>query len=549
MARKKSMLVYEALNPRGVPPVVSQLPLSPRVTDLAGKKVYVIDMHIEGTYLFMEKVAALLPQYLPHVQTVFKTKPSVYSSDDPELWDEVVQHASAFIFGPGAATSGFTFGAFWSIGLEKRGVPGVFVLSEGYEHAVQQTCQREGMPQLRRVVTPSPPWGPETLDKQMPRIMQEIVACLTIPLTEGEKGTREIVPEEPPRCAVKGDLAQVQAFFLENRWTDGLPIIPPTEQNVAAMLAGTSHARDAIVTEAMPPLKWTVTVEKVAINGVMAGCQPAYMPVLLAMVEAFAKGSYVASVVSANSFCFMAVVNGPIARRIGMNAGVNALGPGNHANASIGRALRLCLTNLGGLEPGKTLMACQGNTGNYSFAFAENETASPWEPFHVSMGYKPEESTVTIMAGGWGHGGNGASRRDEPLHFHHIIEIIKTFQLPWGAVILVSPLLAKEIVREKGFSKRDFQDYLQQHTLKTAGEFRSDPYYNTFMEPVLRGKKIYGVDNIWPSWYLEADDAALVPVYGRSEFIRPIVVGGEAYAVFQAWKMAFPSTVSVDKWS
>jgi hypothetical protein len=544
----EASVVYEALHPRGVSPVVRQAPLSPRVTDLAGKQVYVIDMHIEGTYLFMEKVAELLPQYLPHIHTVFKTKPSVYSSDDPELWDEVVQNASAFIFGPGAATSGFTFGAFWAIGLEKRGVPGVFVLSQGYEHAVQHTCQREGMPQLRRVVTPSPPWGLETLNRQMPRIMQEIVVGLTVPLTADEQSKHEIRPEEPSRWAVKGNLTQVQEFFLEHRWTDGLPIIPPTEEHVAAMLEGTRHAPNEIVTESMPPLKWTVTVEKVAINGVMAGCKPEYMPVLLAMVEAFANGAYVASVVSANSFCFMVVVNGPMAQRIGMNAGVNALGPGNRANASIGRALRLCLTNLGGIEPEVTLMACQGNNGNYSFAFAEHEAASPWEPFHVSMGYTPEESTVTIMAGGWGHGGNGVSRRDEPLHFDHLIEILKAFQLPWGAVILVSPLLARDIVRETGFSKQDFQDYLQKNTVKTAREFRSDPYYNTFMEPVLKGKKIYGVDHIWPAWYVEADDAELVPVYGRNEFIRPIVVGGEAYAVFQAWKMAFPSTVSVDKW-
>lgn len=545
----EASVVYEALHPRGVSPAVRQVPLSPRVTDLAGKQVYVIDMHIEGTYLFMEQVAELLPQYLPYIHTVFKTKPSVYSSDDPDLWDEVVQNASAFIFGPGAATSGFTFGAFWAIGLEKRGVPGVFVLSQGYEHAVQHTCQREGMPQLRRVVTPSPPWGLETLNQQMPRIMQEIVAGLTVPLTADEQSGHEIRPEEPSRWAVKGNLTQVQEFFLEHRWTDGLPIIPPTEEHVAAMLEGTRHAPNDIVTASMPPLKWTVTVEKVAINGVMAGCKPEYMPVLLAMVEAFANGAYVASVVSANSFCFMVVVNGPIAQRIGMNAGVNALGPGNRANASIGRALRLCLTNLGGIEPEVTLMACQGNNGNYSFAFAEHEAASPWEPFHVSMGFTPEESTVTIMAGGWGHGGNGASRRDEPLHFDHLIEIIKAFQLPWGVVILVSPLLARDIVRETGFSKQDFQDYLQKNTLKTAREFRSDPYYNTFMEPVLKGKQIYGVDHIWPAWYVEADDADLVPVYGRSEFIRPIVVGGKAYAVFQAWKMAFPSTVSVDKWS
>jgi hypothetical protein len=548
MKNNESIPVYEVLNPRAKPPLIRQSPLSPRQTDLSGKKVYVIDMHIEGTYLFMEKVAELLPDLLPEAQSVFKTKLSVYSSDDPELWNEVVKNASAFIFGPGAATSGFTFGALWSIELEKRGVPGVFVLSEGYEHAVRLTCNRQGMPQLRRVVTPSPPWGSETLNKQMPRIMEEIVDCLTTPLADDEKSTRDIVPHETPTIAMKGNFHDVQEFFIENRWTDGLPIVPPTRENVANMLAGTSHAPDEIVTDAMPPLKWTVTVEKVAINGVMAGCRPEHMPVLLAIVDAFATGSFVASVQSANSFCFMVLVNGPIAKKVGMNSGVNALGPGNRANASIGRALRLFLTNLGGIEPGVTLMACQGNNSNYSFAFAENEEASPWEPFHVSMGFKREESTVTILSGGWGHGGNGAGRRDESVNLDHIIEIMKTFQLPWGAVILVSPLLAKQISDERGFTKHDLQDYLHKNTTKTAIKFKSDPYYNTFIEPVLRGKSIYGSDNIWPAWYLEANDNELVPVYGKSEFILPVVVGGDAYAVFQAWKMAFPSSVSIDRW-
>jgi hypothetical protein len=194
-------------------------------------------------------------------------------------------------------------------------------------------------------------------------------------------------------------------------------------------------------------------------------------------------------------------------------------------------------------------MACQGNNSNYSFAFSENEAASPWEPFHVSMGFKPEQNTVTIMAGGWGHGGNGAGRRDEPVNLDNIVEIIRTFQLPWGAAILISPLLARSISKEKGFAKQDLQDYLQKNTTKTAREFRSDPYFNTFIEPVLRGKKIYSFDHIWPDGYLEADDDQRIPIYGRSEFIYPIVVGGEAYSVFQAWKMAFPSTVSIDKWA
>ncbi|OGP62864.1 MAG: hypothetical protein A2170_07335 [Deltaproteobacteria bacterium RBG_13_53_10] len=378
--------------------------------------------------------------------------------------------------------------------------------------------------------------------------MKEIVTRLTAPLTEEENRAGLMAAKLPLRIAVKGNLAQVQEYFNAHSWTDGLPVIPPTQENVTNMLAGTTHPPDDIVTYAMPPLELAVTVEKVAMNGVMAGCKPADMPVLLAIAEAFSKGSFRSSMISANSFSFMVVVNGPIAKKIGMNSGVNALGPGNQANAAIGRALRLFLTNLGGLTPGITLMACQGNSSNYSFAFAENEEASPWEPLHVSMGYQREESVVTIFSGGWGHGGNMTCLSEEPIDLRGMIEVIRSFQLPAGAAVLLSPPLASQIASEKGFSKQDLQAYLQKNTTKTAQAFRLDPYYGTYIKPVLEGKTYYGMNTVWPPSYLHADPNELVPVYGRSEFIYPIVVGGENYMAFQGWKMALPSTISIDEW-
>jgi hypothetical protein len=398
--------VYEVLNPRGTAPDIKQFSLSPRPQDLNGKVVYVIDSGVYGAYIFTKRVAELLPKYAPGVKVVYKDKPSIYSNSDPMLWDEVAKNGNAFVYGPAGGTSGFVWGGLWSVLLEKKGVPGVYVLSDGYEQAVHMACKGQGMPQLRRVVTPMPPWGAETLDKQIDKIMKQIIEGLTSPLKEEEKKTGVITQERLARVAVKGTLAEVQKYFYDQRWTDGLPIIPPTEEAVAKMLQGTSHRPEEIVTKAMLPQKWTATVENVAVNAVMAGCKPADMPVLLAMVEAFSRGSFANTVVSANSFSFMVVVNGPIARAIGMNSDVNALGPGNQANATIGRALRLFLTNLGGLTPGANLMACQGNPSNYSFAFSENEEASPWEPLHVSRGFKKEESVVTIFTGGWNHGGN-----------------------------------------------------------------------------------------------------------------------------------------------
>ncbi len=540
---------WRVLNPRGVKPTIKISALCPRVSDLNDKVVYVIDSGIFGAYKFTEKIAGLLPGHVPPVKVVYRKLAGLFLTEDSEIWDEVERNADAFIYGPAGGTNGFMTGARWSVFLEKKGVPGVYVLSQGFEKAVQKSCDNQGMPLLRRVVAPTPAWSEESLGRAE-GILQEIIVGLTAPLNEEEQRTGEIVPENLPRRVMEGTSEEIQDYFDTRKWTDGLPIVPPTEKRVALMLSATSHSADEVLTDAMPPDRWVVTVERVAVNGVMAGCKPEAMPVLLALVEAYLKGKFDTSMMSANSWSLMVVVNGPIAKELGMNSGIHAMGPGNRANATIGRALRLLITNLGGLTPGVNVMSCQGNPTNYSFAFAENEEASPWDPLHVTRGYKREESCLTLFDGGWAHGGcmTGRQVSGEPLYLGGILEVLVTFQHPQGAVILLSPLLAKRIAREKGFDKKAFQEYLWKNTLKTAREFRLDPHYTTFIEPGLRGEKNKHGASPWPSWYLTADDCEQVPVYGKSDFIYPVVVGGENHEDFQAWHMALPSTVSIDTW-
>src|SRR3954471_12417439 len=190
----------------------------------------------------------------------------------------------------------------------------------------------------------------------------------------------------------------LQRQFLENQWTDGLPVVLPTEKRVAAMLAATSRKPDEIVGRMQPTefrVAWEYTVEKVAVNAVMAGARPEYFPVILALAASgtSARGS------TSSSAAAMALVNGPIRHEIGMNSGIGAFGPHNHANATIGRAYGLLSQNLqGGSVAGLSYMGSQGN--GYSFTnltVAENEEASPWEPFHVERGFKPTDSTVSVF--------------------------------------------------------------------------------------------------------------------------------------------------------
>ena len=189
----------------------------------------------------------------------------------------------------------------------------------------------------------------------------------------------------------------VEAAYARG-WTDGLPVVPPTPERVLRMLAGRDPAE---VVAIVPPDLVPCTVEKVAVNAVMAGCLPEYLPVVLAAVRAACTDGFNAHGLLATTYPSgpVVVVNGPVARAIGMNSGGNALGQGNRANATIGRALQLVIRNVGGGRPGEVDRAAQGNPGKYTFCFAEAEDGSPFEPLHVSRGCPPGSSAVTLFAG------------------------------------------------------------------------------------------------------------------------------------------------------
>jgi hypothetical protein len=191
----------------------------------------------------------------------------------------------------------------------------------------------------------------------------------------------------------------VNSLFQERGWTDGLPIIPPTPERVRWMLTGSKRSAQEVIA-VLPPKMGSGTVEKIAVNAVMAGCLPEYMPVIIAAVEAAADERFKLLGVQAttHSCGVLVVVNGPVARSLKMNNGGNAFGPGNRANATIGRALSLILLNIGGGIPGQIDKSTQGNPCKYTFCVAENEAANPWQPFHVEKGFKPEDSTVTVFA-------------------------------------------------------------------------------------------------------------------------------------------------------
>lgn len=204
------------------------------------------------------------------------------------------------------------------------------------------------------------------------------------------------------RIEVPEDIGAANESLYERRLTDGHPVIPPTEERVGAMLAGVDRDPQEELGILGPKFR-VATVEKVAICAVMAWCKPEFMPVLVAAVEAIADPAFNLYGLQATTHPTgtpLVIANGPIRNRLGINCGSGCFGHGTRANSTIGRALRLILTNVGGAYPGETDMSTHGWPGKHGFCFGEHEEASPWEPLHVELGFAPSESTVTVVGTG-----------------------------------------------------------------------------------------------------------------------------------------------------
>jgi hypothetical protein len=257
---------------------------------------------------------------------------------------------------------------------------------------------------------------------------------------------------------------EFEALF-DRGWTDGLPVVPPTEARVLGMLEGTTRVPDEVVA-VVPPDLVECTVEKVAVNAVMAGCRPEYLPVVLAAVEAACTDEFNMHGLLATTYFSgpVVVVNGPLARRIGMNSGGNALGQGNRANLTIGRALQLVIRNVGGGRPGGVDRATLGHPGKLSFCFAEDEEGSPWEPLSVHRGLEPDADAVTLFAGEGVRGIVDQLSRDADSLARSMAACLRTTAHPklvlgFDATLVVSPEHAR-VFREAGWTRQRLIDEL-----------------------------------------------------------------------------------------
>jgi hypothetical protein len=286
-----------------------------------------------------------------------------------------------------------------AIYIEGRGKPTATYVFEHFANDAMSAASSKGMPVVRIVpeTIVSESTVVETIDAAVKAVFDNVISVLTKPLTPEEKSPKRREPENPPRIVFKGTLEEVNRFFYQRGWTDGLPVMPPTQAAVAEMLTGTDVPPDHLV-EKLEPRLGKATVEKIAINAVMAGCLPTYMPLLIAGVQAIADNPACGMMAaSTGSFSPFWLVNGPVAKDANIRSTYGATNPGDIANASFGRAMGLITKNIRGIRKQIEDMGVLGNPGKYSWVAAENEENSPWEPYHVDAGFKKEDSAITLM--------------------------------------------------------------------------------------------------------------------------------------------------------
>lgn len=315
------------------------------------------------------------------------------------------------------------------------------------------------------------------------------------------------------------DTQSAHEALADAGWTDGLPVHLPTAPAVRAMLAANDlDAEDGL--GVLPPVWGEATFGRVAANAVMAGCRPEYLPVVIAALRAMQDERFNLHGVQCTTHVVapLIVVNGPIRARIGINSGHNCLGQGNRANATIGRAVRLAMVNIGGATPGSLDKATFGHPGKYTYCFGENEEHSPFPAFHTSRGFSAEQSTVTVFPGEAPHNINNHS--SDPMELlgavaHTMATLGNNNMYVSGEVVVVLGLDHAGLLDDAGFKRHNVQEFLHERARLTVGQ--------------LRGHGMYAHDidrNLWPKWVDRRDDGAAVPIVRRPNDIHVIVAGG-----------------------
>ena len=341
----------------------------------------------------------------------------------------------------------------------------------------------------------------------------------------------------PParRHQVPADFAAAQSLIEERGWTDGLPVVPPTVDLVRDMLAHSPLDRHTILGR-MEPLQGTVTVEKIAANAVMAGCRPDYFPVVLAAVKAVLQPQFHvgSTACTTGGAAPVVIVSGPLAERLEINSETACFGGNVKANATIGRALRLTMRNLGGAKPGGMEKSTLAWPGKISMCFAENESRCPWEPFRVDRGYDREVTTVSVLATRGligiteGVQDTGTGVLETIAANMRMVGAPIYYQMGVPVIVCLGPEHAAEIAHA-GYGKQNVRNYLFERCRLPVGVLKNRGYW---------------APDCWPQSVDKNDDNALVPIVSGPDYLWIVVAGGDGRhsAWMPAWNVCQGAT-------
>ncbi|MGH7715124.1 MAG: hypothetical protein ACREML_03905 [Vulcanimicrobiaceae bacterium] len=334
-------------------------------------------------------------------------------------------------------------------------------------------------------------------------------------MTNSESPPKDLFEAED---SVKGVMLYYE-MALERGWTDGLPVYPPTVAAVDVMLQGTRRDPEEVV-GIIPPRNGPATVRKIAINAVMTGCRPEYMPVLIAAVECMVQPEYnlYGRQTTTHPGAHLLIVHGPIRKELEVQCTFNVLGHGSRANATMGRALRLILINIGGNKPGVTDMATHGHPGRYSYCMGEDEENSPWTPLHVDRGYGADQNAVTVVCAEAPHNINDMVSKTPELYLGSAASAMSHLGANGvyrgglkGEQFLLLTSEGAQWLQSLGWSKGHVQKFLFEQARQPIRLLRDRGGWKT--GPI-------------PSWIDENDDDAMVPIVDRPEDIILLVAGG-----------------------
>jgi hypothetical protein len=469
---------YEVLSPWAQIDKTDSAVMRPRMKDLNGKTIGLFSHFKEHSPLILKEVERQLAAKFPsarfsHYQYARDTTEIVNDEKYKPSFAAWLSSVDSVVSAYGDAGSCSMFLAYNCAAIETMGKPAVMLVKEDLAKPAQRGASARNVPYLRMVKTGindlsmlfSLAGATENVIRPaISLVIDDLITALTTPLTDEEKSPRQV--EDLSELVYVGNINEVNNFFYMKGWTNGLPIAPPTTEAVAEMLKGTDLPPDHIVAR-IPPMLGKATVKKIAINAVMAGCLPTYMPVLIAAVQGMVDPvihleGWTCSVAS---WAPLILISGPIRKDLDINSGGAIMSPYNKANATIARAIALMIMNIGGVRPTLEDMSEMGHEARFGMCIGENEEMSPWQPFHTDYGMSRDDSAVTLF---WPTLRLPFFGKDAAALLSSMCAI-NIFGWDPGCAFILSPGGALKFA-EEGWKKKDVLSYITEYARKPASD-------------------------------------------------------------------------------